>query len=412
MIMLHSFRKGSRHLDNRERRTEDNGGALSTAEPYRPLPGRNTGGIIRRIAAGVLALLTVAAVLFAGRLPIGREEKPLAQTPSRSRDFLYGDIVNTADSSYTYEDMRADLFLLEQTYPMLFRVSTAGTSADGREILYGDLGNKNANRQILITAGIHGREYLTPLLVMKMTEYYLVNYYAEEEGGTAFADDMKNCLIRVVPMVNPDGVMLAQGGLEEIRSETLRQTICDIYAADCAAYPSYRTYGSLSEYLRYWKANAHGVDLNRNFGIAAWSQVSTGISQPSSQKYKGEEPNSEPETLALIRAFSSLSNPVCVVSFHSQGEILYWDCGQTGTLRTKNETLTDQIAAANGYRKQETFTHPDATFEDWCALEQGIPSVNVEVGSHSSPLVPWEQFPAIWQKNQNIWKVLVQFAGT
>lgn len=304
-------------------------------------------------------------------------------------------VVNAASAEYTYEEMEADLKELCRLYPNQIRMASAGQSLDGREIWYADVGDANAERQIFISAGIHGREYLTPLLAMEMVEKAL----RQNETG--------NCLFRVVPMVNPDGISISQKGMNGIRSEELKAKVQSIFETDYREYQSYRdSYATQEEYLKHWKANAGGVDLNRNFPIDEWNSVLTGISHPSSQKYKGSAAASEPETRAMMALIESLSNPVCVISLHSQGELLYWDCGQTGELRRTNGNLVQKIADLTGYSVFDRFTSPDATLDDWATLNQGIPSVNIETGKGKIPL-PLESFDEIWACMSDLWKTLL-----
>src|SRR5258706_11030859 len=61
---------------------------------------------------------------------------------------------------------------------------------------------------------------------------------------------------------------------------------------------------------RKLRTNKHLVDLNRNFPAANWAKTRRGI------YFGGNEPASEPETLALIKLFEELK-PARVVSIHS-----------------------------------------------------------------------------------------------
>ena len=273
-------------VPSEEKREETDGDA-----PIREAEEREEAPAVRRpfrrvrILIFSLALVLVAAVVFFIRLSAPEKGE---ETETRSRVFLEGTVVDTSRAEYGYEEMKEDLLVLETAYPDLVRVATAGKTRDGREIYYADLGSPDAKKQIFISAGIHGREYLTPMVLMKMTEYYLVNYHVEDDRGVAYADLSGDVLIRVVPMVNPDGIMISQQGIGALRSEALKETVQQSYASDCAKYESYRPYGSIEEYLKHWKSNASGVDLNRNFPIAYWEEMRTGIGQPSSQAYKGE----------------------------------------------------------------------------------------------------------------------------
>jgi g-D-glutamyl-meso-diaminopimelate peptidase len=356
------------------------------------------------VAWGLLAALAIGVGIWQWQK---NAPAPEEETGERSRTFLYGETVDTSADPYTYDTMAADLEALAKEYPHLLRVASAGQSADGREILYADVGSADATRQIFVSAGIHGREHMTPMLAMKLLESYLINYNVEDETGTALADLSTDVMLRVVPMVNPDGIAIAQGGIDAIRSEELRATVQSIYETDTGEYQSYRdNYPTREDYLKHWKANARGVDLNRNFPIEYWQTMSTGIPHPSSQKYKGPSAGSEPETQAMMRLMEELKHLEAVVSLHSQGEILYWDCGQTGELRRENGALVEKLAAMTGYRPVDTFTHPDATLDDWAALELGIPSVNVEVGK-GNVVLPHDQFEGIWNRTKELWRVLL-----
>lgn len=307
-------------------------------------------------------------------------------------------IVDTSKAEYSYDEMRDDLLALQSEFGGLMSVRSAGLSHDGREIYYAVVGAPDASRQILINAGIHGREYLTPLLVMKQLEHILQYYNEASYNGVLYSALLRDCELYFVPMVNPDGIMISQEGLGAIRSEELRRGIEQIYASDCAEYSSYNNYGSIENYLKAWKANAVGVDINRNFAIDEWTEVSNTIGQPSSQKYKGAQACSEPETRAMVSLIESLDRLVGCISYHSQGEIIYWDSGQSGAVRDKTFFLKNALCRESGYTCQESFTSLDGTLDDWCLLNKKIPTVTVETGYGKCPL-PISDFEEIWKKN-------------
>ena len=275
--------------------------------------------------------------------------------------------------------------------------SSIGESLDGRTIYAIRLGNPEADKQILISAGIHGREYLTPLLVMKQLEFYLYNYDTAEYGGTPLSEIFEEYTFFILPMCNPDGITIAQFGTGAIRDKELQNTIRQIYESDMS-----RGYvnDKFSKYLSYWKANARGVDLNRNFSTDEWDSVLY-VKQPSYQNYKGSAPETEPETKALTSFVSSLSNPVLSLAIHSQGEVIYHNSGQgdgDGSL-----ALAETVRELNKYKIDGEIRH-EAAFDDWCILNKGIPSVTVEVGSYNvKEDIPEDEFAAIWQDNRDLW---------
>ena len=307
------------------------------------------------------------------------------------------DIVDVSKAEYSYSELATDLSMLEARYPNEFSYSSVGLSADGRNIYAAVLGNPNAEKQILVTAGIHAREYLTPLLVMKQIEFYLYNYHTATYDGTPLSELFENCAVCVLPMCNPDGISLVQFGIDAIRTSELRNGIKEIYQSDVRlGYTS----SSFKDYLKFWKANAKGVDLNRNFDTVDWENVSY-TPYPCFKNYKGETPFSESESKAMADYARSLSNPILSLAIHSQGEIIYFDCGQDDIHPSLK--LAYEVRDLTGYAiKYET--RRDAAFDDWCIMKLGIPSVTVETGkSDNLGVLPISQFEKIWQDNRDLW---------
>ena len=311
------------------------------------------------------------------------------------------DIVDTEKAKYTYDEMVDDLALLDERYGEKMSYSAIGTSLDGRNIYAVTLGNPEAKNQIIISSGIHAREYMTPMLVMAQLEHYLYYYNVEREDGTTYAEALSDYAICILPMCNPDGITLAQKGLEGIRSESLRATILSIYELD---REKFSFTGTLDEYLSEWKANARGVDLNRNFDTDDFATYPV-MSRPCYLNYPGERPLSEPETAAMVSYVKSLSNPVFSVAMHSQGEVIYYNCGQSNIDEARS--LAESLASWTGY-KLETEVRHDSAFDDWCNKVMGIPSATVETGKVPCPL-PISEFDKIWQDNRDLWLFAVLY---
>ncbi len=299
-------------------------------------------------------------------------------------------VVDVSLAEYSYESMQEDLATLAETYPDRLALDTIGRSADGREIPVAILGNPNATRQILVSAGLHGREYLTPLLVMKQLEFYLAYYDTGSHNGRTYRELFAETCFYVIPMSNPDGIMLSEVGISAIRTANLAQAIRDIHASDLAAGRTQQK--DLNRYLRTWKANARGVDLNRNYD-AFWESY-RGVATPSYANYKGSAPASEPETQALISLVDRLPGLEAVLCIHSQGEVIYWNCGQPSALSSATQAYAKHLAERTGYTLPADLVR-DASFSDWCALKKGLVAVTLETGKGACPL-PISDLAGIW----------------
>ena len=309
-------------------------------------------------------------------------------------------IVKVAEK-YTYDQMSQDIQKLSARYGSHMKVNVIGTSLDGRNLYEIVVGNQNAPKHILIHAGIHAREYMTPLLVMKQLEYGLAFYDSGSYNGTPLSQLFNQVAIHYVPMVNPDGISISQFGESGIRSETLRQQIRQCYENDKELG---RTSSTYERYLLYWKADARGTDLNQNFP-ADWDQVSSS-SKPSYGTYKGTSSLSEPESQALANLALS-RNWALTISYHSMGNLIYWDYARNKVKET-SKALADLMASKTGYRLGGSSGH--GGFKDWVQIKDSpIPSVTIEVGSVTCPM-PVSEFPAVWQHNKEVWVSAMEFA--
>lgn len=303
------------------------------------------------------------------------------------------EIVDTTKVPYTYTEMCEDILLLEQRYPEIFSVEWAGYSADMRPIPAVTFGSPAAGQTVFVQAAIHGRESLTTLLVMKQLEQYAREYDTAAYGGRTYRNIFSEVSLLVVPMSNPDGVSISQLGTESIRSEELRTLIEGFYTRDGAGMN--RDYF----YSRY-KANANGVDLNRNFAYG-WEEYE-GVSAPAADRYKGETPGSEPET-RLLMELTQRVQPVAAVSYHATGSLLYWDFGQEGELRERCLSLVELVHNLTGYPISYAATDPQdaAGYCEWAVGMQGIPEVTVEIGTVAAPL-PISEFSGVWKCNREV----------
>ncbi len=288
-------------------------------------------------------------------------------------------LVNDKDRVYSYEDMTKDLRDIAWKYKGKVALQNLGTSEDGRNIWCLRMGNASARNKILINAGIHAREWLNPQMVVRKCEEILREYpdYKQALGRTC---------VYVVPMINPDGIAIAQYGFGAIRSPKLRK-ICQKTKA------SYRT----------WKGNARGVNLNFNFP-GGWNQKDK-KKKPDGITYPGKKAASEKETRVMMSFVNRNSGLKGALNYHSTGSILYWNYNveNNASLYSRQRTLAYKVNSYTHYRlmPKSISTDPNGGFGDWLIYNKKIPNVTVETGSVMCPL-PFSQMKKITRENTDM----------
>lgn len=308
------------------------------------------------------------------------------------------DFVDSTKQLYSYNDMTEDIRQLEEAYGGLIDVREIGTTADRRkiyDIVTGDIG---ADRQMIVQAACHGREYMTSLLVMEQLEYALNNYDSVVYGGRTARECFEGVEVHIVPMVNPDGVSISQYGKNGLNNSVMRLNLSAIYRNNVKwRYTKLRE----SEYYRRWKANGRGVDINRNFD-GRWKYVDP-LRGTSGEGYRGREAESESETRALCDLTRSLSNPVSAVSYHATGSVIWWDYGQTGDFRERCARQAAAVHSVTGYSYNPADPESAGGYCDWLIEKGGeatVPTL-IEIGSSRCPL-PLSEYPVIWRENRNV----------
>ena len=308
---------------------------------------------MKRFFLFVLAMLLAAALLCPAALAEGEAEAPEIVDPYRL---------------YPYEQLTADLAALAERYPDLVSVSSIGRSVEGREIPLLRLGK--GERIILISAAMHAREYETTNVVMAIAEQYCRAY---ERGdwycGMSYRTILDGVSFLIVPMLNPDGVTIAQRGTE--------------YAlADPALAAMPITDGWPGNYS-CWKANKNGVDLNHNWPYYFDNSQKSLV--PSSADYAGPEPLSEPETRAMYELIEQTPyDAFC--SFHSAGNCIYWiDSSNPQALRDKLYPTASRIAQFCGYRLMlnEDISRSGGYMINYARATSEKPCITVEICTYT-----------------------------
>ncbi len=312
-----------------------------------------------------------------------------------------GDIVATDSVLYTYDMVMRDMFFLKQRYPDLCEIIKLGTTADGRDIIDVAVGSKTASKNVIIQYSMHAREYINTLLGMKQLEELLKGIQSGTEyNGITYSALLQDVRLHIIPLMNPDGVTISQLGFDGINNETIRADLNKIWATDNEAG---RGDVNLAAYTSTWKANALGVDLNRNYDTL-WEDAGVGgTTEPSSARYPGPSAHSEKETVALL-ALEEAVNCSAQIAYHSEGDLIFWNYGVEGDLYAKDEQLALTVGAVTGYPLESTVTSNQSTSgcSDYFIRELGVPSITIETGTGDCP-IGIDQWDAIWAAN---WQVL------
>lgn len=237
------------------------------------------------------------------------------------------------------------------------------------------VGNPNGEK-ILLSAGIHAREYISSLFLLKLA-YSMVE---EKKLGIYF-----------LPLLNPDGVRIALDGiswLEKKEQERLTKI-------------------NKGNDFSLWKANGRGVDLNVNFD-ALWGQGKFNIRQPSSQNYIGPFANSEPETQSILRFLKEL-NPEISLSFHSKGEVIYYGFEKYGKNLKNDKKIAKALSKGNGYKIVKT-KNSAGGLSDWINLKLKKSAFTIELGEESLTHPIGEKYlNSIYEKNKNCIQIISKF---
>lgn len=291
-------------------------------------------------------------------------------------------IVDASNHIYTFAEMECDIAQLQTSYPNYFSCYVTGMSVDGRRIWELVIGNPQAPKAIYIQAAIHGREWMNSWMLMKQIEMIMLNWNTPIADGVNISSVFEKCAVYIVPMVNPDGVTISESGINAITNPAVRE---NLYRMKGATNPA------------RWKANAAGVDLNRNFSTG-WGNV-INVNAPSSQCYNGICAFTEPEILAVVNVFMQRRFEAAI-TYHSMEGAIYWDIGQTGDILNKTYELANIVKNITGYKLGEKSAIRGLDY-NWMIMDQLTPTVLIETGTVQCPL-PYTQWNEIWLRNKDL----------
>ncbi|GKU79918.1 M14 family metallocarboxypeptidase [Paenibacillus sp. L3-i20] len=281
---------------------------------------------------------------------------------------------------YSYETMMKQCEQLATNNPFIeaYRI---GCSVMGKPIIALRCGC--GPRNVHVNASFHANEWITSALLMRfvteLAEAYRSGYLLD---GRIVAELCRETTLWAVPMVNPDGVELAQRGAD--KSHPLYERLIEWN-------------GGLTDFSG-WKANIRGVDLNDQFP-AYWEEECKrrGVEGPAPRDYPGPYPLSEPEAAALAEMTERVQFDT-VIALHTQGREIYWnyrDCEPANA-----EVLARKLGTASGYTPVK-LSGSDAGYKDWFIYRYRRPGFTVEAGYGENPL-PLSNFESIYPEIRSL----------
>jgi len=184
-------------------------------------------------------------------------------------------IMGQWDTYPTYEAYIAMMNQFAATYPDICRIVDAGTTVQGRHILFAVISDsvnyKKARPQFMYTSSIHGDETAGYMFMLRLIDTLCESYNTVPQ----FNYLLKNCEIWINPLANPDGTY--HGGNSTVNGAT-----------------------------RY---NYNGYDLNRNFPDFSYTIT-----------------NQQPETIIMMN-LAKANRFVMSVNFHGGAQVYNypWD---------------------------------------------------------------------------------------
>ena len=268
---------------------------------------------------------------------------------------------------------------LTARYPALASTGEYGRSVLEQPLWQLTLGN--GKNRVLYNASHHANEWITTPLLLTFAEQLLA---AAASGGMIFGQPaaalLQESTLLLAPAVNPDGIDLVTGALEN-------------NAAYLSAFRLSRNYPDIP-FPDGWKANIQGVDLNLQYP-AGWSTAKSikfaqGFTLPGPRDYVGSAPLAAPESRALYDLTLAF-DPALTLSLHTQGRVIYWKFLNYEPENSRQIAML--FSRVSGYEVEETpYSSGFAGYKDWFIQEYDRPGYTIESGLGTNPL-PLSQLP-------------------
>lgn len=261
------------------------------------------------------------------------------------------------------------------------QLQSIGKSEYGREIYAISIGHGTPT--VFINASHHAREYFTTAIVMNQIQDLLTRQKTDKN----ISELLEHVTFWFVPMVNPDGVTLVQQGADAFPQEVRKSLIS-------------KNGGSTN--FTKWKANAKGVDLNRQYP-ANWPNIKQNASKPNYANHKGSYPIQAKEIQTIV-SFTYEIDPQMSISYHSSGQIVFWNFHTSADVLKRDQEIVRQFSGMTGYRPVTPSSNPSGGgYTDWFISTFNRPALTPELApSVGERPVPIKYFEAEWKRNKEV----------
>ena len=305
---------------------------------------------------------------------------------------IYGPTLRPAAVYHTYDQMVRRAEELAREHPRLLVRRQIGETTQFRRPIYAYRLSNDATRPqerpaVLFNGCHHSDEVLGAEIVLALMEK-LVAGYGHDAEVTAWLDTLE---IWLVPVVNVDGHDIVTSG----RDPRWRKNARDVNGDGVTGvYPE-------------------GVDVNRGYDFN-WAQGGTG--HPGDANYRGEFPFAEAENRAM-RQLADGRQFLLSVSYHSQGEVIFYPWSWNGMLAPDDAILRSIAAdvAAHTRTMDGRGTYgvspggPGSQSYPWFYGRRGVFDFIIETGK-GAHVFPPEEVPGIIAANLEGVRAFLQHA--
>jgi len=290
--------------------------------------------------------------------------------------------VNVEDP-YTYESLNEDIEVINEKYHHSLQAISIGKSTLGKDIWAVKLGK--GERNIVLIGAHHGREWMTTNLLMMMLEQYAEAYCNKRFFGPYDTNILNEISIWFLPQLNPDGVMIQQGRLHHI-------------PPIWQEYVTFLNHG-ITDFSE-WKANALGIDLNRQYSVG-WESVPS-PKKPGSKYYKGDIPFQAVEIKRFVKFIENV-RPEMAVSYHSTGQVIFWKYGKSQNLK-RDYPIAKKLSDVTNYPLAVPSKQAYGSgFTDWFITCYKKPAFTIEIGRlNGEQPPPIEELKNEWERNKYV----------